>query len=41
MVPLRLTKHEKAALVAFIKSLDSLNPEVADVKPVTPRGLAR
>jgi cytochrome c peroxidase len=41
MVPLRLTKHEKAALVAFIKALDSLNPEVADVKPVTPRGLAR
>jgi cytochrome c peroxidase len=41
MVPLRLTKHEKDALVAFIKSLDSLNPEVADVKPVTPRGLAR
>jgi cytochrome c peroxidase len=41
MVPLRLNKHEKAALVAFIKSLDSLNPEVADVKPVTPRGQAR
>jgi cytochrome c peroxidase len=41
MVPLGLSKQEKAALVAFIKALDSLNPEVADVKPVTPRGLAR
>lgn len=36
MVPLGLTGHEKAALVAFIKSLDSLNPEVADVKPIVP-----
>ena len=36
MVPLGLTKLEKKALVAFIKALDSLNPEVADVKPVTP-----
>ena len=41
MVPLGLSKHEKAALVAFIKSLDSLNPEVADVKPVVPRDLPR
>ena len=41
MVPLGLSKHEKAALVAFIKSLDSLNPEVADVKPVDPRNLPR
>jgi cytochrome c peroxidase len=41
MVPLGLSKHEKAALVAFIKALDSLNPEVADVKPVVPRGLPR
>jgi cytochrome c peroxidase len=41
MVPLGLSKHEKAALVAFIKSLDSLNPEVAAVKPVDPRDLPR
>ena len=41
MVPLGLSKHEKAALVAFIKSLDSLNPEVADVKPIDPRDLPR
>ncbi|MCK7489868.1 MAG: hypothetical protein MZU79_06280 [Anaerotruncus sp.] len=36
MVPLGLTKLEKSALVAFIKALDSLNPEVADVKPIAP-----
>jgi cytochrome c peroxidase len=36
MVPLGLTKLEKRALVAFIKALDSLNPEVADVKPPAP-----
>jgi cytochrome c peroxidase len=36
MVPLGLTKLEKNALVAFIKALDSLNPEVADVKPIVP-----
>ena len=36
MVPLGLTKNEKSALVAFIKALDSLNPEVADVKPIAP-----
>lgn len=36
MVPLGLSKNEKSALVAFIKALDSLNPEVADVKPVAP-----
>ncbi len=41
MVPLGLSKHEKAALVAFIKSLDSLNPEVAAVKPIDPRDLPR
>ncbi|MGZ5425236.1 MAG: cytochrome-c peroxidase, partial [Candidatus Aminicenantales bacterium] len=41
MVPLGLSKHEKAALVAFIKSLDSLNPEVANVKPIDPRDLPR
>jgi cytochrome c peroxidase len=34
MVPLGLSRHEKQALVAFIKALDSLNPEVADVKPI-------
>ncbi len=39
LVPLALTKHEKAALVAFIKALDSLNPEVADVRPIDPRDL--
>jgi cytochrome c peroxidase len=37
MVPLVLSRLEKAALVAFIKALDSLNPEVADVKPIDPR----
>ena len=41
MVPLGLSKHEKAALVAFIKALDSLNPEVAAVKPIDPRDLPR
>lgn len=39
MVPLGLSKHEKKALVAFIKALDSLNPEVADVKPIAPEEL--
>ncbi|HOW85688.1 MAG TPA: cytochrome c peroxidase [Candidatus Aminicenantes bacterium] len=39
MVPLGLARHEKAALVAFIKSLDSLNPEVADVKAPALRDL--
>lgn len=34
MVPLGLTSTEIQALVAFIKSLTSLNPEVADVKPI-------
>jgi cytochrome c peroxidase len=34
MVPLGLSGREKTALVAFIKSLNSLNPEVADVKPI-------
>lgn len=41
MVPLGLSKHEKAALVAFIKALDSLNPEVADVKPIAVKDLPR
>jgi cytochrome c peroxidase len=36
MVPLGLTNLEKKALVAFIKALDSLNPEVANVKPIAP-----
>ena len=34
MVPLGLTSREIQALVAFIKSLTSLNPEVANVKPI-------
>jgi cytochrome c peroxidase len=34
MVPLGLTSGEIQTLVAFIKSLTSLNPEVADVKPI-------
>jgi cytochrome c peroxidase len=35
IVPLGLTKAEKKALVAFMKTaMTSLNPEVADVKPV-------
>ncbi len=33
IVPLGLSGLEKQALVAFIKTLDSLNPEVADVQP--------
>jgi cytochrome c peroxidase len=36
MVPLGLSQVEKKALVAFIKTLNSLNPEVADVKPIAP-----
>lgn len=34
MVPLELTPGEIQALAAFIKSLTSLNPEVAGVKPI-------
>jgi cytochrome c peroxidase len=34
MVPLGLSKLEKKALIAFIKALVSLNPEVAAVQPV-------
>ncbi len=41
MVPLGLTKQERKALVAFIKALDSLNPEVADVKPIAPGSFYR
>jgi cytochrome c peroxidase len=36
MVPLGLSKLEKKALIAFIRALVSLNPEVADVQPVLP-----
>jgi cytochrome c peroxidase len=39
MVPLSLSKCEKSALVAFIRALDSLNPEVADVQPAAPEDL--
>jgi cytochrome c peroxidase len=39
MVPLGLSQHEKSALVAFIRALDSLNPEVADVQPAAPEDL--
>jgi len=41
MVPLGLNQHEKEALVAFIKALDSLNPEVADVKPIAPQEMPK
>jgi cytochrome c peroxidase len=41
MVPLGLSKLEKKALVAFIKALTSLNPEVAAVKPVSPDELPK
>jgi cytochrome c peroxidase len=41
MVPLGLTSGEIQALVAFIKSLTSLNPEVADVKPIPQNRLPR
>ena len=41
MVPLGLTAREKAALVAFIRSLESLNPEVAGVKPIAAKDLPR
>jgi cytochrome c peroxidase len=34
MVPLGLSRLEQKALVAFIRALTSLNPEVADVKPI-------
>jgi cytochrome c peroxidase len=37
LLPLALTEGEKAALVAFMRrALVSLNPEVADVKPIPP-----
>ena len=34
IVPLGLSRQEKTALVAFIRALDSLNPEVANVQPI-------
>jgi cytochrome c peroxidase len=35
IVPLGLTKSEKKALIAFMTTaMKSLNPEVADVKPI-------
>jgi cytochrome c peroxidase len=34
IVPLGLSRQEKNALVAFIRALDSLNPEVANVQPI-------
>jgi cytochrome c peroxidase len=41
MVPLGLSKGEIKALAAFIRSLNSLNPEVADVKPIAPEDLPK
>jgi cytochrome c peroxidase len=42
IVPLALTTAEKSALVAFMKrALVSLNPDVADVKPVPPSALPK
>ncbi|MBE3076009.1 MAG: cytochrome-c peroxidase [Actinobacteria bacterium] len=41
MVPLGLSQQEKNALVAFIRALDSLNPEVAAVQPIPPAGLPK
>ena len=42
IVPLALSTAEKAALVAFMKrAMVSLNPEVADVKPVPPSGFPK
>ena len=42
IVPLSLSTAEKAALVAFMKrAMVSLNPEVADVKPIPPSGFPK
>jgi cytochrome c peroxidase len=41
MVPLGLSRLEKKALVAFIKALVSLNPEVAAVQPVPESALPK
>jgi cytochrome c peroxidase len=41
IVPLGLSQREKNALAAFIRALDSLNPEVAAVQPIPPAGLPK
>ena len=41
IVPLGLSPQEKKALVAFIRALDSLNPEVSAVQPIPPAGLPK
>jgi len=41
LVPLGLSRQEKNALVAFIRALDSLNPEVSAVQPIPPAGLPK
>ena len=42
IVPLQLSKNEKKALVAFMShAITSLNPEVADVKPVPSQDLPK
>ena len=41
MVPLGLGRQEKNALVAFIRALDSLNPEVSAVQPIPTAGLPK
>ncbi len=42
IVPLGLTQQEKEALVAFMKhAMTSLNPEVANVKPIPPSELPK
>jgi len=42
MVPLGLSKEEVKALVAFMtRAMTSLNPEVADVKPIPPSDLPK
>ncbi len=41
IVPLGLSRQEKNALVAFMRALDSLNPEVAAVQPIPPARLPR
>ncbi len=40
IVPLGLSQAGEEALVAFIRALDSLNPEVAAVQPIPPDGIA-
>lgn len=41
IVPLGLSNAEKESLVAFMKALVSLNPEVANVKPIPPYQLPK